>query len=275
MLSLQEFFGSPDLLKPHGSFAVLSAAFVLVLCRVSAVIMTAPGVGESQAPSRVRAGLALATTLILLPVVQEQLLGLCGEAVRMPAMLMKLIATEMLAGIFLGMMGRLLCMSLAISGQIISVFTGMSSVIQTDSQLGASSTAISHMASYLAPIILFSTGLYALPLFALSGSYHLFPPGHVTKIVVSDMSVSITHIIMISFRIAMEISAPYILLGTLWPAMLGVLNRLMPAIQVYSLAIPAQILGGILLLALLSQILTGTWAELVQAHLHMLPGLPQ
>lgn len=273
MLSLSNFFGSPDLAAPHGSLAVLTGMFVIILCRVSAVVMVAPGLGESGAPARVRAGLCLMLTLTLLPVLQQRLAAVSGEALRMPAMCLKLVAGELLCGFFLGMLTRLLAMSLAIAGQIIAVFTGMASVIQTDSQLGASSTAVSHMASALAPIILFSTGLYALPLMALSGSYTLFPAGNITAMLVGDMTTDMVQAVSTSFLIAMQLAAPYLLLGTLWPAMLGVLNRLMPSIQVYSLAIPAQILGGILLMALLIQILTGTWAEKMQLHLSTLPGL--
>ncbi|WP_229707445.1 flagellar biosynthetic protein FliR [Bombella mellum] len=273
MLSLSDFFGSPDLAAPHGSLAVLTGMFVIILCRVSAVVMVASGLGESGAPARVRAGLCLMLTLTLLPVLQQRLVAVSGEALRMPAMCLKLVAGELLCGFFLGMLTRLLAMSLAIAGQIIAVFTGMASVIQTDSQLGASSTAVSHMASALAPIILFSTGLYALPLMALSGSYTLFPAGNITAMLVGDMTTDMVQAVSTSFLIAMQLAAPYLLLGTLWPAMLGVLNRLMPSIQVYSLAIPAQILGGILLMALLIQILTGTWAEKMQLHLSTLPGL--
>ncbi|MCX5614964.1 flagellar biosynthetic protein FliR [Bombella saccharophila] len=273
MNSLADFFGSPDLAAANGSMAILTGMFVIILCRVSAVVMLAPGLGEMGAPARIRAGLCLGITVALLPVLQQRLIAVSGEALRMPAMMLKLIAGELLCGFFLGMMARLLSLSLAIAGQIIAVFTGMASVIQTDSQLGASSTAVSHMASTLAPIILFATGLYALPLLAISGSYTLFPAGHITSLIIGDMTADMTRAVSTSFLIAMQLAAPYILLGTLWPAMLGVLNRLMPSIQVYSLAIPAQILGGILLMALLIQILTSTWAEKMQLYLSTLPGL--
>ena len=42
-------------------------AFALVLCRVSAAIMLLPGLGEADPPPGVRAGLALAITVLLLP----------------------------------------------------------------------------------------------------------------------------------------------------------------------------------------------------------------
>nr|WP_242402340.1 flagellar biosynthetic protein FliR [Komagataeibacter kakiaceti] len=55
--------------------------------------------------------------------------------------------------------------------------------------------------------------------------------------------------------------------------MLGVLNRLLPAIQVYSLAMPAQLLGGVLLLAMLIQVMTGFWQQRMSDLLIGLPGI--
>ncbi|AQT06360.1 flagellar biosynthetic protein FliR [Acetobacter persici] len=258
---------------PNGSLEILSATFAIVLCRVSAIVMTSPGLGETTSPKTVRAGISLAITITLLPVVQGKMGVAAGEAIRMPAMAIAIVAQELLCGAFIGFLARLIAMSLAISMQIVSVFTGMSSIVQPDAQLGASSTAISHMANTLSPVILLTTGLYALPLYAISGSYDLFPPGHMTEFMVSDMAKSISQCVAETFGIAMQLSAPFILIGTLWPAMLGVLNRLMPSIQVYSTAMPAQILGSLLLLAMLIEVTTGTWQERISDILRSLPGI--
>ncbi|GBQ86327.1 putative flagellar biosynthetic protein fliR [Acetobacter malorum DSM 14337] len=273
MASVPDFFGSPDLGMPNGSLEILSATFAIVLCRVSAIVMTSPGLGETTSPKTVRAGISLAITITLLPVVQGKMGVAAGEAIRMPAMAIAIVAQELLCGAFIGFLARLIAMSLAISMQIVSVFTGMSSIVQPDAQLGASSTAISHMANTLSPVILLTTGLYALPLYAISGSYDLFPPGHMTEFMVSDMAKSISQCVAETFGIAMQLSAPFILIGTLWPAMLGVLNRLMPSIQVYSTAMPAQILGSLLLLAMLIEVTTGTWQEQISDILRSLPGI--
>ncbi|MXV36029.1 type III secretion protein [Saccharibacter sp. EH611] len=270
---LAGFFGSPNIGAPNGSIAILAGTFVIILCRVSAVIITAPALGETTIPTRIRAGIALAVTIALLPVIQDRLTAVSGEALRMPAMALLIVGEELLCGFFIGTLARLIALSLTISAQIISVFTGMTSIIQPDPQLGASSTAISHMANSLIPVILMTTGLYALPLHAISGSYSLFPAGHITSLLMGDMTVSIARTASETMQISMQLAAPFILIGALWPAMLGVLNRLMPSIQVYSTVIPAQIIGGILLLAMLIQVISGTWTERIQGILSNLPGI--
>jgi flagellar biosynthesis protein FliR len=256
---------------PGGSVAVLAAMFLVVLCRVSALVMTVPGLGETTSPRLVRAGIAVSTTVAILPVVQDRLVDVSGEALHMPSMAVAVIVGELLCGVFIGWLARLISMAISIAMQIVAVFTGLASVLQPDSQLGSSSTAISHMASSLVPVIFLSTGLYALPLAAITGSYSLFPPGHMPMI--GDMARSVTEATEQTFVLALQLAAPFVLIGTLWPAMLGVLNRLLPSIQVYSIAMPAQLLGGVLLLALLIQVMTGVWQERMGDLLVGLPGI--
>ncbi|GBQ82622.1 putative flagellar biosynthetic protein fliR [Gluconacetobacter johannae DSM 13595] len=261
--------GHPSVLD--GSVAVLAAMFLVVLCRVSALVMTAPGLGETTSPMVVRAGIALSTTFVILPVVQDHLAEVSGDALHMPSLAVAIVAGELLCGAFIGWLARLIALALNIAMQIIAVFTGLSSVLQPDAELGASNTAISNMASSLIPVIFLSTGLYVLPLAAITGSYSLFPPGHMPM--VGDMARSVTEATSQAFVLAMQLAAPFVLVGTLWPAMLGVLNRLLPAIQVYSIAMPAQLLGGVLLLAMLIQVMTGVWQERAGDLLVGLPGI--
>ncbi|MFH7812834.1 MULTISPECIES: flagellar biosynthetic protein FliR [Acetobacter] len=259
------------LLFPGGSIQVLAAMFLLVLCRVSALVMASPGLGESTSPMIIRAGIALCITFAILPLEQNALKDVSGQALHMPARAIAIIAGELLYGIFIGWLARLISLALGISMQFVAIFTGLASVLQPDPELGAGSTAISHMASFLVPVIFLSTGLYALPLTAITGSYTVFPPGHVPM--VGDMARSVTQVTSQTFMLAFQLSAPFVLIGTLWPAMLGVLNRLMPSIQVYSMAMPAQLLGGVLLLAILIQVMSGVWQERAGDMLLGLPGI--
>lgn len=250
---------------------VLAALFVLTLCRVSALVMTAPGLGESTSPMTVRAGLALTLSILILPLVQPHLTPIASRIMTSPPLLVAAIAQELLVGAFIGWIARLVALSLVIAMQFIATFTGLASILQPDPDLGASSTAISHMASFLIPVLFLTTGLYVFPLAALTGSYTVFPPGQMP--LVNDMAKAIVIATALSFKLGIQYAAPFVLIGTLWPAMLGVLNRLMPAIQVYGIAMPAQLLGGVLLIALLIQVITGVWQERMQEALSELPGI--
>jgi flagellar biosynthetic protein FliR len=75
------------------------------------------------------------------------------------------------------------------------------------------------------------------------------------------------------FSLALRLAAPFLLAGIVWQAALALLARLVPQMQVYFIALPGQILGGLALLALLVAALFGAWQDQAGASLAALPGL--
>jgi flagellar biosynthetic protein FliR len=100
----------------------------------------------------------------------------------------------------------------------------------------------------LAVVIIFQTDAHHLMLRALMDSYTLFVPGQLPPI--GDFSEMMTKMIARSFRVAMELAGPFLLLNTLLYIALGLLSRLMPQLQVFFVAIPLQLGLGYLLLVL-------------------------
>ena len=241
-------------------------SFVLVLCRTSVVVMLMPGLGETDPPPAVRAGLALAITLLLLP-------GLVSLVPEAPPGLgaARMVAAELIAGAALGWLARLPAIAMNVCGAITSVQVGLSSVIQYDPAFGAQSSALSRLLGLLAPLVVLVTGLYALPLSALRGSYQLCPPGSLMP--AGAMAESVQAAVSAMFGLALQLSAPFLLAGLLIQAGLGLLARLVPQLQVFSLVVPGQILGGLALLGLLASPLLEAWQESVTASWSVLPGL--
>ncbi|HEX5326357.1 MAG TPA: flagellar biosynthetic protein FliR, partial [Acetobacteraceae bacterium] len=76
--------------------------FVLVLGRVGAAVMLLPGLGEAEAPAIVRAGIALALTILLLPGLAPMIPPVptgTGEAAAM-------VGAEVITGLWLGWLAR-------------------------------------------------------------------------------------------------------------------------------------------------------------------------
>ncbi|MFT9145422.1 MAG: flagellar biosynthetic protein FliR, partial [Acetobacter orientalis] len=84
------------------SLPTLAAMFLIVMCRVSAVVMVSPGLGETTSPMMIRAGIALCMSVTILPVVQPYVLPITKAALNSPAQTLGIIAIELLCGIFLG-----------------------------------------------------------------------------------------------------------------------------------------------------------------------------
>lgn len=242
-------------------------AFALVLARSSAAVMLLPGFGEAEPPAMVRAGLAVALTFLILPVLLPLMPSVPASTLRLGGM----IGAELLCGVLLGWLARLIALSLPIAGAIISLLLGLASVLQPDPSLGGQSTALARLFGLAVPVLVLSTGLYALPLQALVGSYQLVPPG--TWLPDGSAAESVTGAVAEGFALALRLSAPFVLSGVLVQAGLGLGARLVPQMQVYAMAVPGQILAGLALLAMLSVSLLGAWQDAVHTAWQALPGL--
>lgn len=247
------------------SAPAVAFAWALVLCRVSATVMLLPGLGEADPPPMVRAGLALALSFLLLPVVSPLVRD---GPVGMGAMGM--VASELLAGAMLGWLARLPALALSMAGAVASTMMGLSSVVQPDASLGGQSSALARGMGLMAPVLILSTGLYALPLSALAGSYQVLPPG--TLMPAGALAESVQQAVSASLLLSVQLAAPFLLSGLLLQAGLGLLARLVPQLQVFTAAIPGQILGGVALLGVLAAPLLHTWSEAVAAAWNRLPG---
>lgn len=255
----------------------LALAFGLVLCRVGMVVMLMPGIGENAMPSVVRAGIAVGLTCLLLPVAQagDSLSDISSLS---PLAVVGLGAVEILCGAVIGWLARLAAMILPVAGQLISLMTGLSSVLQPDPELGAQTAVLGRFLSLLAPVILLISGLYIMPLKALVGSYALVPLGSSPATMphwplLTDATRSVVMMTAHLFTIAVELTAPFIYVSMIWQFALGILSRAVPNLQVYTLAMPLEIAGGLALLAILFTRLIAVWLTQVSRQFAGLPGL--
>jgi flagellar biosynthetic protein FliR len=239
-------------------------AFVLVLARCSAAVMLMPGLGETELPATVRAGVAVGLVVLILPGI-----GTIAE----PANLwqgLAMLGGELLCGLVLGWLARLVTLSLPIAGQMISYMLGLSNVVQLDAALGQTS-ALMRLFSVALPVLVLGTKLWMLPVAALSGSYTLVPPG--AMLPMTDSARAVIAAVSTSFALALQLAAPFVFAGVLWQVALGLMGRVVPRLQVYFAAMPGQILGGLVLFALLVGGMLDAWSESVRTSLNGLPGL--
>ena len=240
-------------------------ALTLVLCRVGMVIMLMPGLGEVDAPPMVRAGLTLGLAILLLPSISDRVPSM-PDGVAGPQM----IAAELLTGFALGWLARLPALALGMAGAIISLLIGLANVLQPDPALGGQSTALARLFGIAAPVLILATGLYALPLSALAGSYTLIGPGG--ELPAGDATELIMKVAASSLSLALQLSAPFLVAGIVFQFAVGLVARVAPQLQAFTIAAPGQILGGMVLLGLLASRILSTWEGGVSASWAMLPG---
>ncbi len=244
----------------------LAFGFALLLARLGSACMVLPLFGEAEVPATVRAGLALVLVVLLLPVLQPALPA--APAQLMPAAGM--IAAEVVAGLFLGWLARLVLLALPFAGQLCALATGLSSVLQQDPALGAQTAALGRLLGLAAPVLVVASGLYVLPLRALAGSYAVLPAGHLLP--ASDTLASIVGAVGAMTALALRLAAPFLLASLAWSTGMALLGRIAPSLPLSSLSAPVQVLGGLLLLGLLAGAMLATWQERAGSLFAALPG---
>ncbi len=243
-----------------------SFTLVLVLARCGGAIALMPGLGETAPPVMVRAGLALAISILLLPDIRP----LLPPAPEPGLLLAALIVSEFVTGLWLGWLARVLVLALPIGAQFIAYQMGTSSVLQPDAELGPQTSALARVYDLAAPLIILVSGLYTLPLSALVGSYRLIPPGGVLP--AADSTATVVRAVGDAFALAFRLAGPFVLAGIVWHVTVGAMTRLIPRVQIYFLTMPGQILGGFALLATLSTALVSAFVDAVRDGLSALPG---
>ncbi len=246
---------------PHQAFA-----FALMLARIGCACMMLPGIGEAEVPAMLRAGFAVALSALLLPGVAPLVPAIPAGGVDTGLM----VVAEVVTGLWFGWLTRLLVLALPMAGQVIASLAGWSSVLQPDAVMGNQASAISRALTLAAPVALLASGLHALPLAALAGSYRLIAPG--TLLPAADSGEQAIAALGVAFALVARLAAPFVLGGMIWQAALGLLTRLVPQLQVYFVAMPGQILGGVLLLAVLGSAMLAVWLQGARAGFALLPG---
>jgi flagellar biosynthetic protein FliR len=247
--------------------ADLAFAALLVVARLGACGMLLPGTGEPGLPMPIRLGLVLALVPLLLPGLLPTLPAAPDDA----AEALRLIAIEVAAGIWIGLLARMVATALAMAGQLVAGFVGLSSMIAPDPAMGAQGTALSHFMGVAAAALALASGLYAMPLRALAESYAVLPPG--AALAGEAMAQAMAEAVAASFALALRLAAPLLMLSLVAQIGTGLLARVAPQAQVFVVAAPAQTLAGLGLLALLLPLILGHWAEAARAAWSVLPGL--
>jgi flagellar biosynthesis protein FliR len=226
---------------PTNTFAAL-----LVFARIGSAMMLLPGFGEVYVPQRYRLLFALIFSGLLLPVLAPVLPRLPAS----PAELVLVLGGELVIGVFIGTMTRLILAALQIAGQIMSLQMGLSNA-QVFNPMEASQDSIpSAFYAVLGVLLIFITNTHHLMLRGLVDSYAVFVPGHLPP--VEDLSQTVAHAVAASFRLGIEMAAPFIVLGTVFFVGLGLIARLVPQLQVLFVTQPLQIMGGLLLMGLIA-----------------------
>lgn len=218
--------------------------YAIVFARVAAAIGLLPGIGDAYVPPRVRLVAALAITVLVAPVLSGQL---PPEPKNFLVLFTQMLG-EISVGLFIGLTARIILASLETAGAIIALQSNLSSALVFNPGANHPETLPASFYGAFAVVMLFVTNTYALLLKAIVDSYGTFTPGVFPPF--DDMALGMVRLVSQTFTLSVELAAPYLILGTLFYVVLALIARIMPQLQVFYVAMPLQIMGGMVMLTL-------------------------
>ncbi|WP_245895102.1 flagellar biosynthetic protein FliR [Devosia submarina] len=241
--------------------------FLLLFTRIGAILMLMPALGEDMIPARMRLSFALAFTLVVYPLLSPNLPTLPDDVMS----IVGLIFHELAVGLILGGIARLVVSATQVAGAIIAFQVGLSTAMAADpTQTGVQGAIFGSFLSFLGMVLIFATDLHHLALAATYDSYVVFPID--APLMFDDAAQMAIQTVAKAFSIGIQMSAPFIVFGLVFNLGAGILARLMPALQVFFLLMPANIFAGLALFALLLTMMMGWYLSAFEDHLMMWRG---
>jgi flagellar biosynthetic protein FliR len=220
-------------------------AFLLIFMRLGTALMIMPGIGDSFVSMQTRLLFALALSFVLTPFLATGLPPIPAESFRFAALLI----SEAVIGMFMGTVMRIMVSALDTAGAVVSIQSGFANAAIFNPATATQGSMIGALYSSLGVALILMTDMHHYMLAAIVDSYRSFPAGaHLPD--AGALSEAIGRTVTLAFRIGVQMSMPFIVVGTIIQFGFGLLGRLMPQVQIFFLAMPVQIFLSLMILAL-------------------------
>lgn len=219
-------------------------AFMLVFVRLGAMFMFLPGFSAAYVNRKARLAIALLLTMVIVPVVLPTL-PVMPEGV---TELLALVIHEALVGLFMGLFAQFLMAALTVAGSSIGRDTGLMNAMVFDPVTESQGAMVISFLTLVALVLLFALEIHHLIIQALVSSYGMFAPGGDTFIL-SDVVNVLTSSLDDAFELGLQIAAPFLVFNLTFQVGMGLLSRLSPQMNVFFIALPLQIMFGLVVLA--------------------------
>jgi flagellar biosynthetic protein FliR len=235
--------------------------FTFLFLRIGAIFIMIPVIGERTVPLRVKGGVAILISLLLLPTVQAKLPDLHSESDAGIFILAIAMCSEVLIGIAIGFASKIIFTGIRFAGEMIGIQIGFSIVNVIDPISSAQVSIISEFQYLVALLVYLAVDAHHTFILAIADSYRFVPP------FAYHFSGSLMqHILVFSkglFVTAIKISAPVMAVLFFTNVALGVVARTVPQINIFIVGFPLQIAVGLTILGLT----TPFFVNLVQGEL--------
>jgi flagellar biosynthetic protein FliR len=243
-------------------------ALLLASVRAAAWLVVCPPFNSRIIPAPVKALLALAVSLPLVPKLAGQVPDLEAGALLVSSV------EQVVVGAGLGFVTAIFFAAIQAAGDLIDTFGGFSLSFAFDPMSASQSSVFGRFYNLIAITLLFITNGHQMVLRGFLHSYDTLPLDGTLSL--SRLGEVISHGLPAMFVAALQIAGPLIAVLFLTDVAFGLLNRVAPALNAFALGFPAKILIVLLLggtaIAVLPNALRGLIERAVQAVLSVAGG---
>lgn len=226
--------------------------FMLIFFRVSCLIYVVPFFSMNNTPRRVRVILSFVVALLLYYSIPSKPVlvydTLLGYAI--------LVLKEAITGLLMGYACNICTTVVGFAGRVIDMETGLSMASLMDPTTRENMSISGMIYNYAITLILIITGIYEYILKALAESFTLIPIAgavfHTDKLL-DAMLKFMADYVLIAFRICLPMFAVMLLLN----ALLGILAKVAPQMNMFSVGMQMKVLVGLSMLFLTTGMLPG------------------
>lgn len=227
--------------------------FLLIFTRVSCFVFIAPFFSMKNTPSRVRIGISFFTAILLYQSLTPT------QAVEYETVLeyAMIVIKEAITGLIIGFGANICTTIVNFAGSVADMEVGLSMMTLMDPTSREQSSITGVLYQYVFTLMLIATGMYRYLFGALADTFVLIPiNGAVFRgdSLLAAMISFLSDYIIIGFRIVIPIFCTILLLN----AVLGVLAKVSPQMNMFAVGIQLKILVGLSVMFFTASVLPGT-----------------
>lgn len=215
-------------------------AFLLPLFRIGSFFMAMPIFGTQMVPVRVRFGLALAVTLILIPVLPEIPVY---DGVSLEAWIV--VLNQIIIGTLLGFTLQLLFQSYILGAQIIALQSGLGFASMTDPATGVQVVVVAQFYSMMAMLLFLAMNGHLIMIEILAQSFYALPVG--MNLFSFDVVMRIVLLVSWVFAAALLMSLPAITALLIINLAFGIMTKAAPQLNIFAIGFPFTMLMGLIM----------------------------
>ena len=205
--------------------------FLLVFFRVGAMVAVAPILGHRSVPVSHRAGLAALLALLVTPVVAKAPID-GADGLRLGLA----IAGEIVIGVMIGAVAMLVITTVQVAGELIGFQMGLGMGAVYDPALGGQATVFTRFYETLAFLVFLAVDGHHAVLAAVAASFQRVQPGMAFS--AGPLAAGMATLGAKVVRNGLELAAPLVGILFVVNAVMGLLARVSPQMNVFSLVTP-------------------------------------